>query len=536
MAEQFSNHNNKAPHSSVKKYRITARQKMINLMYIVLMAMLALNVSPDVLNGFSLVERSLNRSTANSTKQNATLYSNFDEQMKSNPAKVKEWYDKAIAVKRMSDSLFNYAQDLKIAIVKEADGKDGDINNIQNKDDLEAANQVMLAPSRGQGQKLFNNIVSFREKILKYVDDPTERNIISSNFNTDIPKEKKQLGKNWIEYMFESTPVVAATVLLTKLQNDVRYAEGQVLHTLAKNIDLKDVRVNELNAYVVPNSRTIVQGGKFSAHIIMAAVDTTQQPTIYIGNRQVSLKNNLYEFICNSTGDFSLDGHIEMTDATGNIVKRSFQQKYSVVAPSATVSADLMNVLYAGYNNPISVSVPGVPSNKIIATMTGGSLQGVGPGKYIARPTTVGSTAEISISSQTDAGIQKMGVYKFRVRKLPDPTAFIAYKDEKGNPTKYIGGRGFSKSDLLATDGIGAAIDDGLLNIDFKVVSFETVFFDNMGNAIPEVSNNDKFTDRQKDIFRRLSRGRRFYITRVNAIGPDGTTRVLPQALEVIVR
>lgn len=536
MAEQFSNHNNKAPHSSVKKYRITPRQKMINLMYIVLMAMLALNVSPDVLNGFSLVEHSLNRSTANSTKQNATLYSNFDEQMKSNPAKVKEWYDKAIAVKRMSDSLFNYAQDLKIAIVKEADGKDGDINNIQNKDDLEAANQVMLAPSRGQGQKLFNNIVSFREKILKYVDDPTERNIIYSNFNTDIPKEKKQLGKNWIEYMFESTPVVAATVLLTKLQNDVRYAEGQVLHTLAKNIDLKDVRVNELNAYVVPNSRTIVQGGKFSAHIIMAAVDTTQQPTIYIGNRQVSLKNNLYEFICNSTGDFSLDGHIEMTDATGNIVKRSFQQKYSVVAPSATVSADLMNVLYAGYNNPISVSVPGVPSNKIIATMTGGSLQGVGPGKYIARPTTVGSTAEISISSQTDAGIQKMGVYKFRVRKLPDPTAFIAYKDEKGNPTKYIGGRGFSKSDLLATDGIGAAIDDGLLNIDFKVVSFETVFFDNMGNAIPEVSNNDKFTDRQKDIFRRLSRGRRFYITRVNAIGPDGTTRVLPQALEVIVR
>ena len=189
MAEQFSNHNNKAPHSSVKKYRITPRQKMINLMYIVLMAMLALNVSPDVLNGFSLVEHSLNRSTANSTKQNATLYSNFDEQMKSNPAKVKEWYDKAIAVKRMSDSLFNYAQDLKIAIVKEADGKDGDINNIQNKDDLEAANQVMLAPSRGQGQKLFNNIVSFREKILKYVDDPTERNIISSNFNTDIPKE-----------------------------------------------------------------------------------------------------------------------------------------------------------------------------------------------------------------------------------------------------------------------------------------------------------------------------------------------------------
>ena len=223
MAEQFSNHNNKAPHSSVKKYRITPRQKMINLMYIVLMAMLALNVSPDVLNGFSLVEHSLNRSTANSTKQNATLYSNFDEQMKSNPAKVKEWYDKAIAVKRMSDSLFNYAQDLKIAIVKEADGKDGDINNIQNKDDLEAANQVMLAPSRGQGQKLFNNIVSFREKILKYVDDPTERNIISSNFNTDIPKEK-QTEINYIQR--ESKKMFnRANLMLTAYSREIKRTE-----------------------------------------------------------------------------------------------------------------------------------------------------------------------------------------------------------------------------------------------------------------------------------------------------------------------
>ena len=519
-----------------KRHRVSPRQKMINLMYVVLMAMLALNVSPDVLNGFSLVEQSLNKSTSNSTKQNEALYSNFDEQMKTNPAKVREWYNKAIEVKRMSDSLFNFAQELKIAIVKEADGSDGDINNISNKEDLEAAAQVMLAPGRGKGKKLYKQINDYRQRILQYVDDPAQRNIISSNLSTEIPPKNRAMGKNWIEYMFESTPVAAATVLLTKLQNDVRYAEGEVLHTLTKNVDLKDVRVNQLNAYVVPNAQTIIQGGKFSARIIMAAVDTTQQPTIYIGNRQVSLRNGLYEMVCSHTGDFSLDGHIEMTDASGSIVRRNFQQKYTVVAPSATVSADLMNVLYAGYNNPISISVPGIPSNKIIATMTGGTLQPVGPGKYIARPTSVGSKAEITVSSQTAAGMQKMGVYSFRVRKLPDPTAYIAYKDEKNNSTKYIGGRGFSKSDLLATQGIGAAIDDGLLNIEFKVVSFETVFFDNMGNAIPEVARGDKFTDRQKEIFRKLSRGRRFYITRVNAIGPDGITRVLPQALEVIVR
>ena len=520
----------------LKKQRVSPRQKMINLMYVVLMAMLALNVSSDVMNGFSLVERSLNKSTENSSKQNDVLYGNFNEQMKTNPSKVKEWYEKAVAVRRMSDSLYDFAQELKVAIVKEADGEDGNVEDIRNKENLEAAAQVMLAPGRGKGKLLYQRIIDYRNRILKYVDDENQRNIISSNLSTDIPKKNQMMGKNWIEYMFESTPAAAATLLLTKLQNDVRYAEGEVLHTLAKNVDLKDVRVNQLNAYVVPNAQTIVQGGKFSARIIMAAVDTTQEPVIYIGDRKMSLTHGLYETVCGKTGDFSLDGHIEVADASGSIVRRNFSQKYSVVAPSATVSADLMNVLYAGYNNPISISVPGVPSNKIVATMSGGTLQAVAPGKYIARPTAVGELAEIVVSSQSEGGIQKMGSFSFRVRRLPDPTAYIACKDEKSNMVKYVGGRGLAKSDLLSAEGIGAAIDDGLLDIAFKVISFETVFFDNMGNAIPEVAKGDRFTDRQRDIFRRLGRGKRFYITRVNAVGPDGTTRVLPQALEVIVK
>ena len=115
---------------------------MINLMYVVLMAMLALNVSTEVLDGFSIVEDSLNRTTANSSAENNAIYSDFADQMKANPQKVKEWFEKATAVKRMSDSLYNYAQQLKIEIVREADGKDADVANIKNKDDLEAASHV----------------------------------------------------------------------------------------------------------------------------------------------------------------------------------------------------------------------------------------------------------------------------------------------------------------------------------------------------------------------------------------------------------
>ena len=143
---------------AIKKRPVSPRQKMINLMYVVLMAMLALNVSTEVLNGFSIVEESLKRTTANATKENQALYDDFAEQMRKNPQKVKQWFDKSQQVKQMSDQLYNLADELKLAIVQEADGKDGDVSNIRNKEDLEAANQVMLAPSRGRGKELYEAI------------------------------------------------------------------------------------------------------------------------------------------------------------------------------------------------------------------------------------------------------------------------------------------------------------------------------------------------------------------------------------------
>jgi gliding motility-associated protein GldM len=336
--------------------------------------------------------------------------------------------------------------------------------------------------------------------------------------------------------MFEAMPAAAAITLLSKLQNDVRYAEGEVLHTLVSNIDMKDIRVNALKAYVIPSSQTIVRGDKFSAKIVMAAVDTTQVPDIYIGNRKMDLRDGLYETICGRTGDFTLAGYIETLNGSGERVRRDFEQKYTVVDPSATVSADLMNMLYAGYTNPISVSVPGVPLNKVQATMTGGgTLQPVGPGKYIARPTQVGSTVTITVTSTNTGKAQQMGQFTFRVRKLPDPTPYIAMDDDQGNPTRYKGGA-LSKQALMQADGIGAAIDDGILDIGFKVLGFETVFFDNMGNAVPMISDGAKFSARQKDTFRKLARNRRFYISRVTAIGPDGIQRKLNTSMEVIVK
>ena len=501
-------------------------------MYVVLMAMLALNISTEVLNGFSIVEESLNRTTSNSSKENETLYSDFAEQMKSNPEKVKAWFDKATEVKRMSDSLYNFAQMLKERIVKEADGKDANVHNIENKDNLEAASHVMLAPGTGQGRHLFLAINSYRERILKMVGDPQQRAIISSNLSTKIPKGAHAMGKNWQEYMFEDMPVAAAVTLLSKLQSDVRYAEGEVLHTLVSNIDMKDIRVNKLNAFVIPEKTVLYPGERFNANIVMAAVDTTQQPEIYVNGMRVNSSTGQYSFTAGGVGDHQFGGYILMRNAKGDVLRRDFLQKYTVIpAPNtATVAADMMNVLYAGYQNPISISVPGVPANAVTATMSGGSFSSKGNGHFIAVPSAVGHDVSLHVTARDKGQTRTLPPFVFHVRKLPDPTAYI------GLGTNRFRGGGLSKASLMQANGIKAAIDDGLLDIEFKVLSFETVFFDNMGNAVPMASAGSMFSERHRDAFRKLSRNKRFYISRVKAVGPDGITRNLPASMEIIVK
>lgn len=520
----------------IKKQKVSPRQKMINLMYVLLMAMLAMNVSSDVLNGFTLVDDSLTRSTENTSTQNKVLYSTLGEMMAKNPEKVREWYMRANSVREKSDSLCNLADKLKQRIAIEADGEDADYSNLRNRENLEAATYVMLSGVHSEGAKLYNAINEYRESMLQIVESPTQKELIANCMSTDVPNRDISLNKNWQEYHFESMPAITAITLLTKIQNDVRYVEGEVLHALSKNVDLGDVRVNEIKALVIPTSKNIVRGSDFSAQIILAAVDSTQRPEIYVDS--TLLENGEYSVRCNKTGDFTLNGYMLVNDGAGASTRYDFSQGYTVVDPTATVSASLMNVLYAGFENPVSISVPGVPANKISAGITKGSAQikSDGKGGYIVIPTKIGEELLIGVTARNDEGrSQSMGEYAFRVRQLPNPTPFIEYKDKDGNTQRYRGGEPFSKQALMGTQGIVAAIDDGLLNIGFKVLSFETVFYDNMGNAIPLTSQGAAFSQQQKDMFRSLGRKKRFYISHVKAIGPDNVERLLTTSLEVII-
>ena len=299
-----------------------------------------------------------------------------------------------------------------------------------------------------------------------------------------------------------------------------------------KDVKLVELNVSEMDAFVIPEKTTLYAGERFNSHVVMAAVDSTQRPEIYVNGSRLQAADGRYSFTAGGVGEHRFSGYILMKGKDGEEIRRNFSQKYTVlpVPNTATVAADLMNVLYAGYANPISISVPGVPANAISATMTGGSFVAKGNGHFVATPSAVGKDVTIHVTARDKGQVRSLPPFVFHVRKLPDPTAYIAMGTDR-----FKGGA-LSKGALMGATTIHAAIDDGLLDIPFKVLGFETVFFDNMGNAIPLASAGSNFSERQREEFRKLSRNRRFYISHIKAVGPDGITRKLPAAMEVIVK
>ena len=299
-----------------------------------------------------------------------------------------------------------------------------------------------------------------------------------------------------------------------------------------KDVKLVELNVSEMDAFVIPEKTTLYAGERFNSHVVMAAVDSTQRPEIYVNGSRLQAADGRYSFTAGGVGEHRFSGYILMKGKDGEEIRRNFSQEYTVlpVPNTATVAADLMNVLYAGYANPISISVPGVPANAISATMTGGSFVAKGNGRFVATPSAVGKDVTIHVTARDKGQVRSLPPFVFHVRKLPDPTAYIAMGTDR-----FKGGA-LSKGALMGATTIHAAIDDGLLDIPFKVLGFETVFFDNMGNAIPLASAGSNFSERQREEFRKLSRNRRFYISHIKAVGPDGITRNLPAAMEVIVR
>jgi gliding motility-associated protein GldM len=512
------------------------RQKMINLMYLVFIGMLALNVSTEVLDGFKLVESGLIRTVSSSSSRNERIFEDLDSYHRQNPEKTQIWYDRAEQVKAKSDSLYNYTQDLKNRIVRKSDGKDGNPENLKHPDDLNASYEVMFEQGKMDGARLKSEIDTYREYISSMVTDESIKNIIENNLSTELSENARENKQTWEESMFFQMPVAAAVTLLTKLQSDIRYAEGEVLNDLLKNIDIKDFRVNTIEAQVIPQSQIVMRGQNYVADIVATAIDSTQRPTVFVNGRFLPQEaNGRFTVGTGATGNFPVKGYIELATGNGNTLRREFETSYSVIPQSATVASLLMNVLYPGIENNLQIAVPGIPSHNVTATMTNGTLTRQSDDIWVAHPTKAGIEAVVSVMAKTaDGRTQEMAKTTFKVRPLPPPSVFLMVKDAKGNVEKFEGGA-LGKSTLLSTEAITVAIDDGVLNVPFTAVKFDVMYLDAMGYDVKATAQSGRFTEEQKNMLRGRAKGSHVFIRGVVARGPDGSERTIKTAMDIII-
>ena len=519
---------------------------MISMMYLVLTAMLALNVSVEILHGYSLVEGSLRKSIDIADKRNASLNSKFESLVAMNPQKTQEWKDKADLVIKESEALYDYVTVIKrniiglvdgVPAIKNADGKYKKAEDLQLSDggrgDLNITGQVgMLKHSvdgvsyEPAGEKLRASLEAYSKFLQDMVTDSVIASTIKNSFATEgrYSKEvKRTIG--WAEGMFDNMPAIATITLLSKIQNDIRNVESQILQYLIGQIDADDFRVNKIEALVIPNSKYVVKGGKYHAQIVLAARDSTKELEIEVGGRP--LVNGIYELSAGTVGKATYKGTISMEKPDGTPAVYDFNSDYIVGEPSATISADMMNVFYAGIDNPLSVSVPGVAAGDVDISMTNGSFVKTPTGWNI-KPAKVGVECIISVTAVFDGKKQEVASKPFRVKPLPPPLAKLEYMNTQGMKEKFKGGT-IAKNLLVTATSVIAELDDDDLDVKYKVLSFSLNYNDTMGNTLVELQpTGQDLTPKQLGILKGLVKGKSVYITSVEAVGPDNIKRRLP--------
>ena len=379
---------------------------------------------------------------------------------------------------------------------------------------MEAASRVMLSPVSGEGKKLRAEIDKYRIWMGGFIEDSAKTAVLEANLSTTPPHKAGINTRTWEEALFENMPVAAAVTLLTKMQSDVRYAEGEVLSNLLNSVDVGDYRVNRSRRKVIPESQIVMRGSQYKANIVLSAVDSTKRPTIYVNGKELPYENKgVFTVNTGAAGTFPIKGYIEMPNSDGSIMRRDFEAVFRDRADSYR-GPDIDERIICRYRQPDAYRRPGVPSGNVTATMTNGTLTRSKDG-WEARPSKVGTEAVITVNARMADGRNiEMAKTTFRVRALPIPLPYIEYKDQNGNVRKFKGGM-IAKRSLVEADGILAAIDDDLLNVKYTVLRFELTFFDSMGNAIPEVAEGTNFSQRQKNYIRNLSKGKNVFISPV---------------------
>ncbi|MGB1204121.1 MAG: gliding motility protein GldM [Chitinophagales bacterium] len=498
------------------------RQQMINVMYLVLIALLAMNVSAEILNAFKLLRDGINNSNASISQKVEDTMGAFEKKVKKEK-RGQEFYAAAEKAQVISADFQRYIDGLD-SLLLQTSGENPEVaGELTRKDDVDVPTRLFV--EEGKGTELKDKIYETRDKFLALFKEKADKDALEASMTletADIPEDSEKT--NWAEYTFYHMPAEAARTLLVKFKNDAIASEAAIVDQLFSKVGAVTILYDKFQVALIPSATTLIQGEDFEAKVYLAASSSMAKPRISVNGKSLSLDKNgiaTYKAKASSTGEFPVKATITTKTGTGDNKTIKGEIKYKVVAPPnhvPVVAADKMNVFYIGVPNPVSASITGIPDSKVSVSMTGGSItKASGPGKYTVNVNSPGK-AKVNLNGKNKKGESVNGSADFRVKRIPDPTPEVGGKQ----------GGAMKTGELKAQLGVAARLKDFDFDAKFKVVGFEMTLAERGQDLLTCVNGGSKFGGQCANLIKRAKVGSIYYFDNIRAKGPDGTTRKLP--------
>lgn len=504
------------------------RQKMINLMYLVLTALLALNVSSEILNAFKTVNRSLMTANDIIETKNKGLFTSFQKKLEDPKShdRAAIWLPRAEDAKKAADDVYNYIESLKTDLIKEAGQKTP--GGPYREDDLDAATRLFVENKGGgqtKGKDLQQKLAEYKNRLLHI------HPAIDSEFHNTLPIDlsvppstNAAAKDNWEYSYFHMTPTIAAITMLSKFENDVKNCEALVVDFCHRKVGEVEIVYDQFKVFAGTNSNYLMPGQQLEITAGIGSFSSKAQPDITVDGQRIPVDPAtgaaLYKTNVGGTGSYTKKIVINFTKPDGSKSTETKDVTYTVGSPTgASVSADAVKVLYIGLENPLTILGGSAGDEKTHPDMTNGNLRKTGPGKYIATVNSPG-TATINVTVETESG-RKTTPFEFRVKRVPNPTPMVGPSE---------GGR-MAANAFKAQQGVRADLKDFVFEgVKYDILSYVVYatgagFLEN-----PGISQNPGafFNETSKRIIDKFRPGTTVVIDEIKARGPDGTTRSLP--------
>ncbi|NND77174.1 MAG: gliding motility protein GldM [Flavobacteriales bacterium] len=541
--------------------KLSPRQQMINMMYLVLTALLAMNVSKEILDAFITIDKGQKNTTLALDGKIGQQMAAFSASANENKDKYGPAFAKAQKIDETADEIFSHINEIKAKLIMAVEGYETksevlsndtvlDILYINNKDNYDEPTRIMYGsdeknPIEGPcqvGCDMDYSAVGLRKKLMTYatditsdIDDPKLKASINDMFKFENVLDADRKEISWEFMNFNGVPLAGVVTILSKLQSDVKSAQASALDFLYAEVEGASYKFTKLADAVIPQATTITTGSNYEAEVFLAAYDDQNVPEIRLGRPGVRFDSTKMEL----TGEYDL---LEMEGVKGKIklpagglgsqkregmiifkpvgqpeVITPFNLDYTVVAPTLVVSPTKMNVFYRGVDNPVSVGVPGFTDKDITASCEGCTINKASDG-YIVRVST-GKEAKIYANAKLpDGGSKRLGPATFRIKSVPDPVPQFAGKGAADAIVK--------KAELTAAQGVVAKMKDFEFDLKFTVTQFKIGMIIG-GQYVEQTSKSNRVTDDMKTMIKKAKRGQKVFIEGIKAKGPDGKIRNL---------